>query len=625
METQWMRQGPAIKSPRTGIGMVVAALFLQGCGGADPSVSQSAGQSVSRASTTVSMPAAAAPEAQAYPVSGWASQGEGTTGGAGAPASNIYLVRNWAELKAALANRNSPTYATNPAAAKLEPKIIQIAGTIYGTDIGNGRLADEAYYKSLNATAAKWDWNLYLQSVDTAFMADLNARVAQGDPAAIALRTRISALSSAKSTLRNIQKEQIQAIIPSNTTIVGVGTNAKLIDGYFSINATRNIIIRNLELEAPLDLTADWNGKEWNARYKAISVVTGRQLWIDHNTLSDGSHFDSAEVVTINGVTSKVQRHDGLIDMEDSTDYVTISYNIFKNHDKTNMVGGSGDQNGAKEREFNRLTFSNNIWENTTQRAPRARFGRIHVYNNYYRGDTVAQDYKLSYYIGMGAESKILSETNAFEITGPNADASKVVSNLNGYQFKDVGSWINGVAASSAIENAARVALEKNWASASSAAVSSGFTLAPYTNVLGWTPTYSYTPGASFDEVKQHNLAKSGAGKVAIDGATLDATASFAVLRSGLAWNRITNKYTASITLTNTGGAALTGPFQLVLDGLPAGVTLDNATGLRKGSPYVTVKDGSIAAGASVTVPLTYSNPGKLAIGYTNSIYIGIF
>ncbi|MFC5463036.1 pectate lyase family protein [Massilia niabensis] len=510
------------------MGMLAAAVFLQGCGGGDAGT-PSASPAIATASTVVAQPVAvsvspaAAPTAQANLVSGWASQGEGTTGGAGAPASNTYVVRNWAELKDALKNVNSPTYATSPAAAKLEPKIIQMSGTIYGTDIGNGILADEAYYKSRNATAAKWDWYLYLQSLDRDFMADLNARVAAGDAAAIVTRARISALSSAKSTLRNIQKEQIQAIVPSNTTIVGVGRDAKLIDGYFSINASKNIIIRNLELEAPRDLTADWNGKEWNARYKAISVVTGKQLWFDHLTLSDGSYPDSAEVVTINGVTSRVQRHDGLIDMEDSTDYVTISYNIFKNHDKTNMVGGSGDQNGHKERAFNRLTFSNNIWENTTQRAPRARFGRIHLYNNYYKGDTAAQEYKLSYWIGMGAESKILSESNAFEITGPGAYASKVVSNLNGYQFKDVGSWINGVPASADIEAAARAALEKNWASASAAAAASGFAIGPYTNELGWAPTYRYTPGHSFEQVKAHNLAHAGAGKVSIAPPAIDA------------------------------------------------------------------------------------------------------
>ena len=107
--------------------------------------------------------------------------------------------------------------------------------------------------------------------------------------------------------------------------------------------------------------------------------------------------------------------------------------------------------------------------------------------------------------------------------------------------------------------------------------------------------------------------------------AVADATSSFALLRSGLSWNRITNKYNASITLTNTSGATLAGPFQLVFNNLTGGVTLDNATGMRDGAPYVTIAATSIAAGASVTVPLAYSNPNKVAIGYTNSIFNGSF
>jgi pectate lyase len=629
METR-MNGFTAIKGPRrTAFSMVVAALFLQGCGGQADSGSTAGSAGNVTAATVVQggkvlSGTSAAVSGPVSLASGWASQGAGTTGGAGAPASNIYVVRNWAELNAALVNANSPTYATSPAAAKVEPKIIQVVGTIYGTDLGNGKLADEAYYKSINATAAKFDFNLYLQSLDTAFMADLNARVAQGDPVAIALRARISALSSARTTLRRLQKTQIQFIIPSNTTIVGVGRDARIIDGYFSVNATPNIIIRNLEFQAPQDLTPSWDGKSaWDSSFKAISVVTGKQLWIDHCTLSDGEPIE--ENVTINGVASHVNRFDGLIDIEDSSDYVTLSYNVFKNHDKTNMVGGSGDQNGAKEREFNRLTFHNNVWDNTTQRAPRARFGRIHVYNNYYRGDTAAGRYRLAYFIGMGAESKILSETNAFEITGPNANASKVVSNLNGYQFKDVGSWINGVAASAELEAAAQAALDSNWASVLAAATKSGFTVGPYTNVLGWTPTYDYRPGASFQAVKAHNLATAGSGKVAIDGATLNVTKGFSVLRSGLTLNRITGKYSASITLTNNSGAALTGPIQLVLEQLTSGVALDNASGNRDGVPYITLPDSTIAAGASVTVPLVYTNPGKLAINYTHSVFVGFF
>lgn len=107
--------------------------------------------------------------------------------------------------------------------------------------------------------------------------------------------------------------------------------------------------------------------------------------------------------------------------------------------------------------------------------------------------------------------------------------------------------------------------------------------------------------------------------------AVVDATSSFALLRSGLAWNRITNKYSASITLTNTSGATLAGPFQLVFDNLTAGVTLDNASGMRDGTPYVSIAGAPVAAGASVTVPLTYSNPNKIAIGYTNTIFVGTF
>lgn len=620
METRSNGFTATARPRRAAFGMAIAALFMQGCGGQLDNGS-GAGPAGNMTAAAAVVQNAAAPVA----ASGWASQGAGTTGGAGAPASNVYVVRNWAELNKALVNANSPTYASDPAAAKREPKIIQVVGTIFGTDLGNGRLADEAYYKSLNATAAKWDFNLYLQSLDTAFMADLAIRVAQGDPEAIALRARISALSSARSTLRNLQKAQIQFIIPSNTTIVGVGRDARIVDGYFSVNATPNIIIRNLEFQAPQDLTPSWDGKSaWDSRYKAISVVTGKQLWIDHCTLSDGNPVE--EIVTINGVTSHVNRFDGLIDIEDSSDYVTLSYNVFKNHDKTNMVGGSGDGNGVKERDFNRLTFHNNVWDNITQRAPRARFGRIHVYNNYYRGDTAATaKYRLGYFIGMGAESRILSEANAFEISGPEAGASKVVSNLNGYQFKDVGSWINGVPASAELEAAAKAALESNWTKVVAAAASSGFTVGPYTNELGWTPTYDYRPAASFQEVKLHNLATAGAGKVAIEGATLDVTPGVALQRSGLTLNRITGKYSGSITLTNKGTAALTGPIQLVLAQLPAGVTLDNASGIRDGAAYITLEASTIAPGASATVPLTWSNPGKVAISYTNAVVVGFF
>jgi predicted extracellular nuclease len=104
-----------------------------------------------------------------------------------------------------------------------------------------------------------------------------------------------------------------------------------------------------------------------------------------------------------------------------------------------------------------------------------------------------------------------------------------------------------------------------------------------------------------------------------------DVSASVKAVQSGYTVNRITSKYSGTVTFTNVSGAALNGPLQFLLQGLPAGVTLDNKSGTRDGAPYVTLPDASIAAGASVTVSVTFSNPNKVAISYTPKLYSGSF
>jgi len=104
-----------------------------------------------------------------------------------------------------------------------------------------------------------------------------------------------------------------------------------------------------------------------------------------------------------------------------------------------------------------------------------------------------------------------------------------------------------------------------------------------------------------------------------------DATASFTIQRSGFVLNRLTGKYTGSVTLTNKSASAINGPVHLQFDGLSAGVTLDNKTGTRNGAPYLTLANASIAPGASINVPVTFSNPSKVGIGFTNTVYSGNF
>ena len=102
-----------------------------------------------------------------------------------------------------------------------------------------------------------------------------------------------------------------------------------------------------------------------------------------------------------------------------------------------------------------------------------------------------------------------------------------------------------------------------------------------------------------------------------------DVTALVRVSSSGLVFNRATQRYNGSITLTAT--QALSGPLQLQLDGLAAGVTLANASGSHAGSPFITASAANLAAGASVTVPVSFSNPNKIGVSYSAKIYSGSF
>jgi predicted extracellular nuclease len=108
-------------------------------------------------------------------------------------------------------------------------------------------------------------------------------------------------------------------------------------------------------------------------------------------------------------------------------------------------------------------------------------------------------------------------------------------------------------------------------------------------------------------------------------GTTADVSANVKIVQSALKGNLITGKFTGTVTITNTSGAAINGPLQLRLDGLPANVSLDNRSGMNNGVPYITVSNASLAAGAQLTVTTTFSNPQKAQITYTPKLISGTF
>lgn len=105
----------------------------------------------------------------------------------------------------------------------------------------------------------------------------------------------------------------------------------------------------------------------------------------------------------------------------------------------------------------------------------------------------------------------------------------------------------------------------------------------------------------------------------------VDVTGQVSVYRSGLTYKRKTQTYEGTVTVTNTGAGPIAAPLQVELQNLTVGVTLVNATGTHAGNPYITAASSGLAPGASLTVPVKFSNPGRVGISYGVRVYSGTF
>jgi len=88
---------------------------------------------------------------------------------------------------------------------------------------------------------------------------------------------------------------------------------------------------------------------------------------------------------------------------------------------------------------------------------------------------------------------------------------------------------------------------------------------------------------------------------------------------SGLLYSRVSKTFSGTVIIRNTSEGTLNGPFQVVLTGLPSGVTLLNAAGTFDGSPYITVSSTGLAAGQSATVSVRFMTK----ITFTPVVYSG--
>nr|WP_091169365.1 pectate lyase [Paenibacillus sp. 1_12] len=392
---------------------------------------------------------------------GWAAATTGTTGGIKADSSHVFTVTNRAQLVTALGGDNSKNASNSTA------KIINISGTINmnvddnNKTLGLSNYADPAY-----------DFNKYLAAYDPSVWG--TSKVPSGT------------LESARVKSQKNQGARVQINVGPNTTIVGSGTNAKIVGGNLMVQNVDNVIIRNIEFQDAYDYFPQWDPTDgssgnWNSQYDSITLKGATHVWIDHCTFDDGSHPDSQNGTYFG---REYQHHDGTVDITNASDYVTVSYNYFHDHDKTTLLGGSDSATG--DSGHLRVTFHHNYYQNIVQRAPRVRYGQVHIYNNYYEGSKSASSYSFSYAWGIGINSKIYAQNNVFNITG--ASTANLGSVFSGTQLYDTGSQLNG----------------------SNVTVSSAFGLS---TSVGWTPSL-YGTIDSTSNVKSNVTSSAGAGKI---------------------------------------------------------------------------------------------------------------
>jgi pectate lyase len=301
------------------------------------------------------------------------------------------------------------------------------------------------------------------------------------------------------------QTARIIMRVGSNTSILGLGADARIVHGTLRIGdfqplrnppivgeqvldangrplleqerAATNVVIRNITFEDAYDDWPSWDPKDsfsiaaadfgvgkcstvfnavadtgphqcpsrkggrWNSEYDSIAVINGSNIWIDHNSFSDGVRTDDKDppvpewALPFNGPAFKIQHHDGAVDITLAATRVTLSFNRVVNHDKTHLVGGTDaaarfviTRNGVTKEvgagpDQLFITMHHNFYENVTQRMPRGRFGRFHVFNNVLKGQVDPVDPKVAGPVypwlqgyAIGTATKMFVESNVFDI-----------------------------------------------------------------------------------------------------------------------------------------------------------------------------------------------------------------
>ncbi|WP_405970328.1 polysaccharide lyase family 1 protein [Streptomyces sp. NBC_00988] len=194
-----------------------------------------------------------------------------------------------------------------------------------------------------------------------------------------------------------------QVDIGSNTTVLGVGSASGFTGGGLRLKKVTNVVVRNLNISKPV------------APADGITVQASTKVWIDHNAFS--SDLDHGK-----------DYYDGLVDISHASDYVTVSWNTFKNHYKGSLVGHS-DNNASEDTGRLRVTYHHNWFDQVNSRIPSLRFGTGHFYDNYVVGAETAVHSRMG--AQMFVQNNVFRDTEVAVTTNRDSDVDGY-ANLSG-------------------------------------------------------------------------------------------------------------------------------------------------------------------------------------------------
>lgn len=304
------------------------------------------------------------------------------------------------------------------------------------------------------------------------------SKISGDEPAIIRIGARISSAEwigtadynneLASLIARGKEESEAKFILKNRSFYFDVGSNKTLVGesgkdyGFKNINVKisgSNVIVKNLHFGDVIG--EDYFGGSGN---DAMSIKGGEHVWIDHCEFSssltpvevDGTAIDFSKhkfEVDLEGENCTEEEkwtkdfYDGLLDISETSRFISVSNSYFHDHWKACLCGGSNDNASSQPQgSLVRLSMYNNYFEKIHARQPLFRFGKAHIYSSYLKGlgDSSSG-------IEVRAESRVYVDNVYFEDINPN----KTVGCWNSSKGLGEGKWtVKGCEGASISSNA---------------------------------------------------------------------------------------------------------------------------------------------------------------------------